>query len=71
MTPSCAEKTALLLSYSDAAREYSDAVTELHERIGAVPREEYERLYRQTEDTRRSVETARTVMDEHVREHGC
>jgi hypothetical protein len=48
MTPSCAEKTALLLTYSDAARDYSDAVTELHESIGTVPSKEYERLHRRT-----------------------
>ena len=71
MTSFCAEKTALLLTYSDATREYSEAVTELHERIGTIPRKEYERMHRQTEDARLSVETARVVMEEHVRQHGC
>ena len=71
MTSSCAEKTALLLTYSDSARQYSDAVTKLHERIGTIPRKEYEQMHRQTEDARLSVETFRTVMEEHVRQHGC
>ena len=71
MTSSCTGKTALLLAYSDSAREYSEAVTELHERIGAVPRKEYERMHRQTEDARLSVENARMVMEDHVRQHGC
>jgi len=52
MTSSCTEKPALLLTYSDSARQYSQAVTELHERIGRVPRKEYEQMHRQTEDAR-------------------
>jgi len=60
-----------LLTYSDAAREYSEAVTELHERIGTIHRKEYERMHRQTEDALLSVENARIVMEEHVRQHGC
>ena len=71
MTSSCAEKTALLLTYSDSARQYSEAVTELHERLGTVPRKEYERMHLQTENARLSVESARTLMEEHVRQHGC
>ena len=43
MTSPCTEKAALLLTYSDSARQYSQAVTELHERIGRVPRKEYEK----------------------------
>jgi hypothetical protein len=71
MTSSCTEKTALLLTYSDSARQYSEAVTELHERIGRLPRKEYQRMHRQTEDARLSVESARMLMEEHVRQHGC
>jgi len=65
------KKLHCLLTYSDAAREYSEAVTELHERIGTIHRKEYERMHRQTEDALLSVENARIVMEEHVRQHGC
>ena len=70
MTSSCAEKTALLLTYSDSVKDYSEAVAELHERIGMMPRKEYERMHRQTEDARLSVDRARMVMEDHVRQHG-
>ena len=71
MASSCALKTAMLMSYSDAASKYCQAVTELDEQVGYVPRGEYERIHNLTEEARLSVERARLAMEEHVRQHGC
>jgi len=60
-----------LLTYSDSVKDYSEAVAELHERIGMMPRKEYERMHRQTEDARLSVDRARLLMEEHVNSTGC
>jgi hypothetical protein len=67
----CAQKTALVLAYRDSAAKYGLAVTELHDRIGTVPRETYERMHNGTEEARPSVESARLAVEEHVRGHGC
>ena len=40
----CPTKTALLNEYGNATKLYADAVGELAQRIGIVPRDEYERL---------------------------
>ena len=71
MTTLCTAKTALLLTYSDAAKRYCEAVTELDDRLGTISKDEADRLYRVAEDHRASSENARLAMEEHVREHGC
>ena len=71
MSRACADKTALLLTYSDAAKKYCEAVTELHERIGIVSRTEFNHLHQTAEDNRLTVEAARTAMEDHIRRHGC
>jgi hypothetical protein len=67
----CAAKTQLLLTYTDAAKKYCEAVTELHDRLGTIPKDEADRLYQIAEAHRASSEDARLVMEKHVREHGC
>ena len=71
MTAPCTEKIALLLTYTEAAKSYCEAVTELHDMIGTIDSPEYHRLHRIAEEARLSVETARVAMELHVVEHGC
>ena len=67
----CSEKAALLLAYSDEARRYSDAVTELHERLDGRNHRDYATLQQAAEQARVGVERARDSMDRHVNQHGC
>ena len=53
MTLFCAQKTALLFAYSDAATAHSDAVAELRDRSGTIPKHEYDGLARIAKESTR------------------
>lgn len=67
----CRDKTALLLAYTKAVKEYSDAIGDLHELHPTISKQEYKRLYRVAETIRIAFEEARNEMEEHIRNHGC
>jgi len=67
----CEEKTRLVSEYNRATTIFSDAVEQLHKRIGTSSKDEYESLTRATEDARMQAEEARLMMERHVKDHGC
>jgi hypothetical protein len=71
MSKPCKQKIGLVFNYTSVAKAYSDAVMELHEKIGTVNRNEYDRLYGIAEDARISVDAARQEIESHVNMHGC
>ena len=71
MPAPCNEKIALLFEYTNAAKRYCDAVTELHDKIAIATHARYDELHRIAEDARRNTEKARLAMDDHVKKHGC
>jgi len=68
---SCEEKTRLLKQYDDATSTFSEAVQELHRKIGTSPKEEYRRLERLSSDARVKSEQARLALEQHIATHRC
>jgi hypothetical protein len=58
----CNDKAALVLAYTNAAKQYSDAVTDLHERMSTISKTEYHKLYDIAETARETVEAARLAI---------
>ena len=67
----CADKTVLLLAYTNAVKEYSDSISDLHELMPTISRSEYVRLYAVAEMLRTTAEEARIAVEDHVRKHQC
>ena len=68
---SCEEKTRLALEYKAATDAFSDAVKELHRKIGTSPKAEYERLERLSSEARVKSERARLALEQHIADHRC
>ena len=67
----CDEKVRLLAVYQQTTAKYSDAVTKLHDTMGTVSKDKYDRLYRRTEDLHAEVTRAQGELNSHVQEHRC
>jgi len=67
----CWDKTTLMLAYTKAVKDYSDAITDLHELLPTLSKAEYEQLYKVAEVARIAAEEARSAMEQHIRKHGC
>jgi hypothetical protein len=67
----CPEKTRLSEVYEQATKKFSVSVTELHSKMGSVPKEEYERLQRASEENRVHSEEARLALEQHIAAHKC
>jgi hypothetical protein len=66
----CGEKTRLIVRWSMAAQDYSEAVAKLNSKwVGTPP--EKARLKILVNDTRSVVKHAHLAFDNHVAEHGC
>jgi hypothetical protein len=68
---SCEEKARLVKQYNAATAEFSEAVKQLHRRIGTSPKEEYARLERISSQARVKSEQARLALEKHIATHGC
>jgi hypothetical protein len=68
---SCEEKTRLAMEYEAATSAFSEAVKELHRKIGTPPREEYRRLERISSEARVNSEQARLELEQHIATHRC
>lgn len=68
---SCAMKVRLTSEYEAATILFSEAVTELRQKIGISIREDYERLGRKANDARVKSEQARLALEQHIAEHCC
>jgi hypothetical protein len=67
----CEEKARLAAEYESATGKFSAAVTELNQKIGISPRDEYERLDRAANESRVRSEQARLALEQHVAAHRC
>jgi hypothetical protein len=68
---SCEEKTRLAMEYDAATSKFSEAVRELHQRIGTSPKDEYDRLERASNEARVRSEQARLALEQHIAAHRC
>jgi hypothetical protein len=68
---SCEEKTRLAMEYEVATSAFSEAVKELHRKIGTSPKEEYKRLERISTEARVKSEQARLALEQHISTHRC
>jgi hypothetical protein len=67
----CEEKARLLGEYNVATVAFSEAVNELHRRIGTSPLEEYKRLERISGEARVKSEQTRLALEQHIAAHDC
>jgi hypothetical protein len=68
---SCEEKNRLATEYDTATSKFSEAVSELHRRMGTSPKDEYDRLERASNEARVRSEQARLALEQHVAAHCC
>jgi len=68
---SCEEKARLVKEYHVATLEFSEAVEQLHRRIGTSPKGEYERLERISNEARIKSEQTRLALERHIATHRC
>ena len=68
---SCEEKTRLATEYEAATPAFSEAVKELHRKIGNSPRKEYRRLERMSTEAGVKSEQARLALEQHISTHRC
>ena len=71
MTNICSRKRAFLLSWQTSTQAYSEALTELAQKVGNISTDEYEMLKKQVERTRTRSADTRNSFELHVEEHGC
>jgi hypothetical protein len=67
----CEDKAGLVREYNVATAAFSEAVNELHRRIGTSPIEEYKRLERISSAARVKSEQARLALEQHIAVHRC
>jgi hypothetical protein len=67
----CEEKSRLAKEYEAATTNFSAAVTELRQKIGTSPKEEYDRLDRASNEARLKSEQARLALEQHIAAHRC
>ena len=65
------EKARLVKEYNVATARFSEAVKQLHQRIGTSPKEEYARLMQISNEARVKSEQTRLALGRHVNTHGC
>jgi hypothetical protein len=71
MGNNCLEKIRLAKEYDLATAFFSEAVKELHRRMGTSPKEEYGRLDRAANEARVKSEQSRLALEQHVAAHDC
>jgi hypothetical protein len=67
----CTEKSRLARVWSFAMQDYLRAVMVLHERLGVMPRQDYQEIRAYAEKTRLLAEQTRAALEKHTAEHGC
>jgi hypothetical protein len=67
----CEEKQRLLKAYDKASTEQSDAVANLRKHEGTTPTEEYDALYRASQDAHMRAEQTRLAFERHAEDHKC
>lgn len=59
------------MEYDAATSKFSEAVKELHRRMGTSPKEEHDRLERASSVARVRSEQARLALEQHIAAHRC
>ena len=67
----CEEKERLISAYSKASAELSASVAALRKKEGTSSKEEYEALFRASEDAHTRNEQARLAFERHGQDHKC
>jgi hypothetical protein len=67
----CEIKIRFISDYEAATALFSEAVTELRQRMGTSTKDEYDRLAWAANDARVKSEQARLALEQHVAEHRC
>jgi hypothetical protein len=68
----CEQKERLLERYESAVTSYSGALTELVQKLGILPKEEFNEAFKHlTEVVIQDVAAARIKLQAHIREHHC
>jgi hypothetical protein len=67
----CDEKIRLTTEYSSHTLAFSQAVTELHQKVGSHTKEEFTQLQRVADELRVKCELARLALERHTAAHGC
>jgi hypothetical protein len=67
----CEKKTVLLAKYQQATDQYCEAVSKLNRRIGISSKDEFDRLYRLTEDARMNAANTMCDLEHHIADHDC
>jgi hypothetical protein len=67
----CEEKARLVDEYSATTSAFSNAVQEMHRKIGTSPKEEYKRLEQDSSEARVKAERARLALEQHIAAHRC
>jgi hypothetical protein len=67
----CEEKARLVREYNVATVAFSEAVKELHQKMGTSFKEEYKRLEQISSEARVKSEQTRLALEQHIAAHGC
>lgn len=67
----CEEKRRLLIGYEAATQAHFRAMNDLRTKMGVSPKDQYDQLFKATEEARSRSEAARTALLQHIREHKC
>jgi hypothetical protein len=67
----CEEKVRLGIAYEAATKNFSSAVSELQENIGASSQAEYVRLTRAADKARSQSEQERCALEQHTNTYHC
>ena len=59
------------MEYDAATSKFSEAVRELRRMMGTSPKEEYDRLFRASNEARMRSEQARLALEQHIAAHLC
>jgi hypothetical protein len=67
----CPERKTLRSAYEHATQTYSDAVVILNKNIGICAKDRYDVFFRNAQEARDNVATARLSLAKHIDKHGC
>jgi ElaB/YqjD/DUF883 family membrane-anchored ribosome-binding protein len=71
MGTACSKKHSLLLAWQATTQSYSEAVTELAEKVGRISSDEYQMLKNRAERALSRSSEARNTLELHVEDHRC
>lgn len=69
--PACPVKSRLVQEYFEATQVYTVAIAEFNRRLADATIEDYSKLNRLVDRTRRQSEDARDRLSRHIAEHHC